>query len=128
VPAEIEPHEHDGTPPTIGLVPYEVPSYACLMFGFVRRVFGCRHNNSIREHRADGWYWACSTCGRAGLLNPRQREIPRAVGQYDERKAAAGKARAENATAQRHAAAHLSERTYSRKAPSTSVLPLRRAR
>jgi hypothetical protein len=44
------------------------------MTKFLRRVFSCRHVNSIREHREDGWYWVCSTCGRAGLLNPRDHD------------------------------------------------------
>ena len=98
------------------------------MMDSLRRLFGCRHVNSIREHREDGWYWTCPSCGRAGLLNPRERERPKAVGQYDERKAVAGKARAEKATAQRHAAAaRLSEPTDSRKGPRTNVLPIQRA-
>jgi hypothetical protein len=98
------------------------------MMDFLSRLFGCRHAHAIREHREDGWYWACDTCGRAGLLNPRERERPRAVGQYDERKAIAGKARAEKASAQRQAAAaRLSEPTYSRKGVRTNVLPIRRA-
>jgi hypothetical protein len=99
------------------------------MFDFLRRVFGCRHVNSVREHRENGWYWACFTCGQSGLLNPRERERPKAIGQYDERKAIAGKVRAEEATTQRQAAAaRLSEPTYSGKSPSTNVLRMRKAK
>jgi hypothetical protein len=86
------------------------------MIDSLRRLFGCHHVDAIREHRADGWYWTCSACGRAGLLNPRERDVPKAVGKYDERKAVAGKARAENATAQRRAGglgAKLSVPTFS---------------
>ena len=92
-------------------------------------MFSCRHHNAVREHREDGWYWACSDCGQAGLLNPREREVPRAVGRYDERKAVAGRARAEKAAVQRRAAAaRLSEPTYVRRpAAQANVLPLRRA-
>jgi hypothetical protein len=98
------------------------------MIDSLRRLFGCRHVNAIREHRVDGWYWTCSACGRAGLLNPRERQVPKAVGEYDEGKAVAGKARAEKVTAQRHAAAaRLSEPTDSRKEPRTNVLPIRRS-
>lgn len=119
-----DPSRHDRAMCTTTCV-----SYTCLMIDFLRRVFGCRHLNSVREHREDGWYWACSTCGRAGLLNPREREMPKAVGRYDERKAAAGKARAEKATAQRQAAAaRLSEPTYSRKESRTNVLRMPRAK
>jgi hypothetical protein len=54
--------------------------------------------------------------------------MPKAVGQYDEHKAVAGKARAEKATAQRQAAAaRLSEPTDSRKGPRENVLPIRRS-
>ncbi len=98
------------------------------MFHFLRGVFSCRHDTPIREHREDGWYWVCSSCGRAGLLNPREREMPKAVGQYDEHKALAGKARAEKVTAQRQkTAARLAAPTSSRKA-TTNVLPMRRAK
>jgi hypothetical protein len=97
------------------------------MFAFLRRAFGCRHVNSVREHRRDGWYWACSDCGRSGLLNPRERDIPKAMGRYDETKAAAGKARADKAAEQRQsAAARLSDPTSWRKGDKTSVLPMRR--
>jgi hypothetical protein len=99
------------------------------MIDVLRRVFGCRHVHSIREHREDGWYWSCPSCGRAGLLNPREREMPRPMGQYDEQKALAGKARSEKVTAQRHAAAaRLSEPTGSRKESSPNVLPMLRAK
>jgi hypothetical protein len=99
------------------------------MLDLVRRVFGCRHVNSIREHREDGWYWSCPSCGRAGLLNPRERDMPKALGQYDEHKAVAGKVRAERVTAQRHAAAaRRSEPAPSRKASSENVFPLQRAK
>ena len=103
-------------------------SYPWFMFDFLRRALGCRHVDSVREHREDGWYWACQACGRTGLLNPRDREMPKAVGQYDERKAAAGKARAEKTAAQRQAAAaRLSEPMYSRKPLRTNVVPIRKA-
>jgi hypothetical protein len=105
----------------------QAPS-ARFMMESLRRLFGCRHVNAIREHRADGWYWACSTCGRAGLLNPPERGRPTAVGEYDERKAVARKLLAERVTAQRQAAAaRLSEPTDSRKEPRTNVLPIQRA-
>lgn len=98
------------------------------MFTFLRRAFGCAHPELVREHREDGWYWTCAACGRAGLLNPREREMPKAIGVYDERKALAGKARAEKTAQQRQAAAaRLSEPAYRRKAPQTNVLPMRRA-
>ena len=54
--------------------------------------------------------------------------MPKAIGVYDERKALAGKARAEKTAQQRQAAAaRLSEPAYRRKAPQTNVLPMRRA-
>jgi hypothetical protein len=113
--------------PFLGIVSLRHASYAGLMIDSLRRLFGCRHVHTVREHREDGWYWACSTCGRAGLLNPRERDKPKVVGQYDERKAVAGKARAEKVTAQRHAAAaRLSEPTDSRKGTGTNILPIRR--
>ena len=89
-------------------------------------MFGCRHVNSVREHREDGWYWACLACGQSGLLNPREREMPAAVGQYDQRKAVAGKVRAEEAATERlAAAARRSEPTASRKS-STNILRMRK--
>ena len=98
------------------------------MLDSLRRLFGCSHPTTIREHRADGWYWTCPACGRAGLLNPRDRERPTAIGQYDERKAASGKARAEQVWAQRQAAAaRLSNPTSAHMPAKTNVLPLRRA-
>jgi len=99
-----------------------------MMMTFLRRAFSCRHANSVREHRSDGWYWVCSDCRCAGLLNPRERDMPRATGRYDEGKAAAGKARADKVAAQRQAAAaRLSEGVYPRKPSRTNVVPMRRA-
>jgi hypothetical protein len=97
------------------------------MMDSLRRLFGCHHVDAIREHRADGWYWSCPACGRAGLLNPRERAVPKAVGTYDERKAVAGRARADKATAQRQAAARLSEPTDLHTEPRTNVLSIRRS-
>jgi hypothetical protein len=95
---------------------------------FLHRLFGCRHRDTVREHREDGWYWACQHCGTSGLLNPRERAIPKATGRYDERKALAAKARADKAAVQRRAlAARLSEVAAASKA-RPNVLPIRRAR
>lgn len=98
------------------------------MFALLRRAFGCSHPNSVREHRGDGWYWVCPDCGRAKLLNPRERDIPKAVGSYDEGKAVAGKVRADKAAALRQsAAARLSDPANWRKpGDKNGVVPMRR--
>lgn len=97
---------------------------------FLHRLFGCNHVDTVREHRDDGWYWVCQSCGEAGLINPRDRDVPKATGRYDERKAVAAKARAEKSVVQRRAAA--ARRTESiapakARSTSTNVLPIRRA-
>ena len=97
---------------------------------FLHRLFGCRHLNTVREHRHDGWYWVCQSCGDAGLINPRDRDVPKPAGRYDERKALAAKARADKSLVQRRAAA--ARRTESiapaKVRTNTNVLPIRRAR
>jgi hypothetical protein len=104
------------------------------MFNLLRTVLRCRHDDAVREHRDDGWYWVCSSCGQSALLNPRDRAEPKPIGRYDERKAVAGKARAEKAALQRRAvAARLSEGTPTPShkvaaASRTNVLELRRVR
>jgi hypothetical protein len=94
------------------------------------RLFGCQHSSAMREHREDGWYWSCWDCGRSGLINPRARQTPKAVGAYDHRKALAGKARAEKAATQRQqVAVRISEAIWAQKSrPSAHVLPIRQAR
>jgi hypothetical protein len=97
---------------------------------FLHRLFGCRHLDTVREHRDAGWYWVCQSCGDSGLINPRDRDVPKATGRYDERKAIAAKARADKSIAQRRAAAaKRSESVQPAKARSanTNVLPIRRA-
>jgi hypothetical protein len=95
------------------------------MIGFLRRAFGCPHAHALREHRADGWYWVCPPCERVGLINPRERERPKAIGRYDERKAAEGKARAARTASQRQAvAARLSAPAKPRKIPKTNIVPM----
>ena len=102
--------------------------YSASVMTFLFRLFGCRHADTVREHREDGWYWACQTCGDSGLLNPRERDVPRGAGRYDERKALASKARADKAAVQRRAlAARLSESVVVSKA-RTNILQIRRAR
>ena len=97
---------------------------------FLHRLFGCRHLDTVREHRDDGWYWVCQSCRDAGLINPRDRDVPKASGGYDERKALAAKARADKSLVQRRAAA--ARRTESvapaKARTNTNVLPIRRAR
>jgi hypothetical protein len=104
-------------------------SYRIFMTYLLRRLFSCRHLNALREHREDGWYLACADCGHASLLNPRDREMPKAIGRYDERKAVAAKLRAEKAVLQRRAvAARLSESVYASRPVRANVLPLRSAK
>jgi len=101
------------------------------MFTFLRAVLRCHHHETVREHREDGWYWVCSSCGESALLNPRDRAEPKATGRYDERKAVAGKVRAEKAALQRRAvAARLTEAMPAQKMPVArpNVLELRRVR
>jgi hypothetical protein len=97
---------------------------------FLYRLFGCNHVDTVREHRDDGWYWVCQSCGDSGLINPRDRDVPKATGRYDERKAVAAKARAEKTVVQRRAAAARrteSIATAKARSTSTNVLPIRRA-
>jgi hypothetical protein len=62
-------------------------------------------------------------------MNPRDKDVPKATGRYDERKALAAKARADKSVAQRRAAAaRRTESVAPKVRTNTNVLPIRRAK
>ena len=73
------------------------------MTPFLSRLFGCwfGHQQRILEKRDGLWYFVCSSCAHAQLVNPRDKAAPHPVGTFNAAKLSHAKQQADKTQIQR---------------------------